>query len=693
MIGKHLTFNYQYDTLSRLIVSSVTLAGLSIVGSSSQSVTLNYRYNNSMRLAKTTTTIGDDDDFENVYSYNTFNELVGISQTILNPLTTISATKNIGYEYNQESQRISTSRYEGSTFIADTTYNYDGIGRLTQIEHQGLSETFANYSMTHDAASRITSINDANYSYDSTDQLIDAEYDNQADETYEYDETGNRTNYEIGANNQILSDGVYNYTYDAEGNRISKTNIDPNITDTTIYAWDHRNRLISVTITTDTNTIAVNYRYDYLNRLISRTVEQTDNQTETTQTTTQHFIHDDNQIILEFLDNELSQRNFWGAEIDELLSVDNLIDDETLWVLADHLNSTRKILKSDNDQVSTIATIEYDAFGNIVSGTNPITIAYTGKYHDEITQLQWNINRWYDSNTGQWISEDPIGFNAGDVNLRRYAGNSPINNVDPDGLDWWNDSWRDNLYPWSWGAWAGNGIGIAWSNVTNCTNAIDRFNDQRTREINNISNGNGDASKALNTEIPTEVTETLQTLAEVGVIFNSTAAGLAATSATASTSSAATTAGRTGSTKSLAGSGKIVVKSWDETAKTVDAILRPQIDKLKQIYPNAKFGYRGSLATGKKYSTGSKFNPNDWDVDAFIVSDELAAMFSKAETRFRDGRKISAEVKNISTDLQTSLKNISGYRIERQNKKEFTFRIYTEAEFDKIVKPNGYKLF
>jgi hypothetical protein len=119
----------------------------------------------------------------------------------------------------------------------------------------------------------------------------------------------------------------------------------------------------------------VNYRYDYLNRLISRTVEQTDNQTETTQTTTQHFIHDGNQIILEFIDNELSQRNFWGAETDELLSVDNLIDDETLWVLADHLNSTRNILRNENGQVSNIASIEYDAFGNVVSGTNPINIA------------------------------------------------------------------------------------------------------------------------------------------------------------------------------------------------------------------------------------------------------------------------------------------------------------------------------
>jgi RHS repeat-associated protein len=171
-----------------------------------------------------------------------------------------------------------------------------------------------------------------------------------------------------------------------------------------------------------------------LNRLISRTVEQTDNQTNATQTTTQHFIHDNNQIILEFLDSELAQRNFWGAETDELLAVDNLIDDETLWVLADHLNSTRKILKSDNDQVTNITTIEYDAFGNVVSGTNPINIAYTGKYHDEITNLQWNINRWYDPNLGQWISEDPIGFNAGDPNLYRYVENNPIDMIDGDGL-------------------------------------------------------------------------------------------------------------------------------------------------------------------------------------------------------------------------------------------------------------------
>ncbi|MGI8979294.1 MAG: hypothetical protein ACR2FY_08720 [Pirellulaceae bacterium] len=40
----------------------------------------------------------------------------------------------------------------------------------------------------------------------------------------------------------------------------------------------------------------------------------------------------------------------------------------------------------------------------------------------------------YDSKIGQWLTEDPDGFPAGDTNLGRYVGNHPTYATDPTGL-------------------------------------------------------------------------------------------------------------------------------------------------------------------------------------------------------------------------------------------------------------------
>jgi len=67
-------------------------------------------------------------------------------------------------------------------------------------------------------------------------------------------------------------------------------------------------------------------------------------------------------------------------------------------------------------------------------GSVEFRFKYTGKFFDEVTDLQYNLNRWYDPNVGRWISEDPIGFAAGDSNLSRYVSNNSPNSIGPSGL-------------------------------------------------------------------------------------------------------------------------------------------------------------------------------------------------------------------------------------------------------------------
>ena len=41
----------------------------------------------------------------------------------------------------------------------------------------------------------------------------------------------------------------------------------------------------------------------------------------------------------------------------------------------------------------------------------------------------------FDPGIGRWLEQDPVGFDTNDMNLFRYARNSPTNISDPQGLD------------------------------------------------------------------------------------------------------------------------------------------------------------------------------------------------------------------------------------------------------------------
>ena len=156
--------------------------------------------------------------------------------------------------------------------------------------------------------------------------------------------------------------------------------------------------------------------------------------------------------MLEFdSENALNARYVHGGKVDEPLRMERDISpyrnesfpEQYFYYHKDRLGSITEITNSIGEVVQRYV---YDSFGRVTiydNQGNEITASsnkylenpftYTGREYDVETGLYYYRARYYNPETGRFISEDPIGFRDGDLNLYRYVGNNPVNQVDPSG--------------------------------------------------------------------------------------------------------------------------------------------------------------------------------------------------------------------------------------------------------------------
>ena len=60
-----------------------------------------------------------------------------------------------------------------------------------------------------------------------------------------------------------------------------------------------------------------------------------------------------------------------------------------------------------------------------------MSVTYTGRTYDPESGLCYYRYRYYHPRLASFLSRDPIGYNAGDINRYDYVSSSPVNALDP----------------------------------------------------------------------------------------------------------------------------------------------------------------------------------------------------------------------------------------------------------------------
>ncbi len=259
--------------------------------------------------------------------------------------------------------------------------------------------------------------------------------------TYTYDAAGRRTavsgsyartslpsavgSATYNAANQQTAFGSLSLTYDSNGNLTGDG--------TNTFSWNARNQLSSIS-----GGVSASFGYDARGRRNTKTISST--------TTT--FLYDGLNIVQE-LSGSTPTTNILTGRLDEIFT--RAESSSTTGFLTDGVGS---IVALSNSSGAVQTEYTYEPFGNSsTSGTASANPSQFTARENDGTGLYFYRARYYSPSLHRFISQDPIGFAAGDPSLYAYVGNSPLNFVDPLGLDG-EQGW--GAWAWDWLSYGGN---------------------------------------------------------------------------------------------------------------------------------------------------------------------------------------------------------------------------------------------
>jgi RHS repeat-associated protein len=297
------------------------------------------------------------------------------------------------------------------------------------------SAAFA-YSLARDAAGRVrtksetvfgtTSVTE--YGYDPAGRLTSVTVNGNPSSGYTYDANGNRltrtdssgtTTATYDDQDRLLTSGDITFSYSAQGYLSTRTSLGQ----TTTFNYDALGNLQSVSMPGR----MVEYLIDGQNRRVGKKVDGVFQRA---------WLYGDQLRVVGELDAT-------GAVVSRFVyatrpnSPDYMVRGSVVYrFVTDHLGSPRLVINTADGTVAQ--RMDYDEFGRVTSDTNPgfQPFGFAGGLQDQDTGLVRFGARDYDPHSGRFVSKDPIGFSGGDANLYAYVLNDPINLIDPMGTDW-----------------------------------------------------------------------------------------------------------------------------------------------------------------------------------------------------------------------------------------------------------------